>query len=144
MPGLSAVVGGIKAACALLVGFRRRQTRIPATRPRITIPSATPIPIPAFAPVLRPLDAVVVLAAAAAAEVAVAAVPEPVDDEVGEGVAVEDVPAPKPRVVAWGRCDDNNANTGLFAPNPAVVLGLKSKLHSETPWKLRATSMEPL
>ena len=78
---------------------------------------------------LRPLDAAVVVAAVG--EVEFVAVLALVDDVVGEGIAVLDVPAP--RVVRWERCDDNNANTGLFAPTPAVVLGLKSKLHSETP-----------
>ncbi len=115
--------------------LRRKKKAIPAMT--AMAPTATAIPMPALAPLLNPLFEVVwEVSVELLGPVAVEAAELVLDDEgkpaVDEAELVLDG-EPNPTVVAMALAEGRTTNTGLLAPFPAVVFGLRSKLQLEIP-----------
>ena len=109
-----------------------------------TATTATPIPIPAFAPLLKPLLEVGI----AFPVLLVFGIPVPVAIDVllllPLVLVLVLVAIGSPTVVDSALAVGNTINTGLFAPYPAEMFGRRSKLQDDTPCHTSSTSWEPL
>lgn len=109
--------------------LRRKKKASPAMA--AMAPTATATPMPASAPLLNPLlDGVLEVPVESAGPVDVEAEVLVLDDE--GNPTVEEVELvldgePSPAVVATAPAEGRTKNTGLLAPCPAVVFGLRSK-----------------
>lgn len=109
--------------------LRRKKKASPAMA--AMAPTATATPMPALVPLLNPLfDGVLEVPVESPGPVAVEAAVVVLDDDgnptVDEAELVLDGES-SPTVVATAPAEGRTKNTGLLAPCPAVVFGLKSK-----------------
>jgi hypothetical protein len=95
--------------------------------------TATPTPIPAFAPLLNPLlDEVLGVPLES---------PVPVAVDIAVFVLIGE---PNPTVVGTAFAEGGTTNTGVLVPFSAVGFGLRSKLQLGTPFHTNCMSREPL
>ena len=113
--------------------LRRKKKASPAMA--AMAPTATATPMPALAPLLNPLlDGVLEVPVGSPGPVDVEAAVLVLDNvaTVDEAELVLDGEL-SPTVVATAPAEGRTKNTGLLAPCPAVVFGLRSKLQLEIP-----------